>query len=426
MKRSFSIGIVVTLQLLATVATQLLIIKIVGVGVETDIYIAAQTIPAVLSAIIITALQSVWLPRFSVLVDDFSSWCNEQSVAQGQGLLLGVGIILFIYLLLPVLMPFIFPGFKEAQIQRALFFSCPLLLAAIFNIQTALLTVALRARNKFIVAELIAMLAATLGMVAVIFFLPGYGLEAVVFITLIRSIIVYLIQMYFASWPLPSVIKGWQCRSTWKMMKPLLFGSSLYKTSPLVDRYWLSQVSSGGITVYNLAQTVMGMMATILDRMIAMPLAPSFSRYVNELDYEGLKKSYRQGIYRVTVVIILIAILLFLAKPIIMMLLSHILDLEQEVSESIWWISILLLGYLHVAVSGTIAVAVFYALSDSKAPVYIGLMGFLVGLILKWHLFDLGGIYGIAIATSCYFLINIMAFDLFVCKKINRRLLSEV
>ncbi|MFT5706314.1 MAG: putative peptidoglycan lipid II flippase, partial [Oceanospirillaceae bacterium] len=418
MRRSISIGIVVILQLLATVATQLLVIRIVGVGGETDAYIAAQTLPAIASAIIITALQSAWLPRLSVLLGNISSWRNEQSVAQGQGLLLGAGIIIFIYLLLPVLTPLVFPGFKEEQVQRTILFSGPLMLAAIFNIQTALLTVALRARDKFIVAELIAMFAAILGMVGVIFLLPQYGLEAVVFITLIRSVIVYVIQMYFASWPVPSLIKGWQCKATWTMMKPLLLGASLYKTSPLVDRYFLSQATSGGITVYSLAQTVMGMGATVLERMIAMPLIPSFSRYIEKLNYEGLKVTYRQSLYRTTIVVFLIGSLFFLLKPIIIMILIQLLDLNQEMSENIWWICVLLLGYLHVAVSGTIAVAVFYAFGDSKTPVKIGVFGFITSLFLKLIGFNSFGLYGLALATSAYYLINMLALNFLLGKKV--------
>jgi len=426
MKQSIYIGGIVSLQLLTAIVTQLLVIKTIGVGSETDVYIAAQTGPSIVSAIVITALQSVWLPRLSVLSENASSWRNEQAVAQGQGLMLGAGITLFIYLLLPVLIPHAFTGFSEDQIQRTIFFSSPLLLAAVFNIQAALLTVALRAKNKFIVAELVSMFVAIFGMVGVIFFLPKYGIEAVVYIALIRSVIGYMMQMYFARWPMPLFIKGWQCKTTWKMMRPLLLGTSLYKTSPLVDRYWLSQVSNGGITIYSLAQTIMGMMSIILERVISMPLTPSFARYVAGFDYEGLKKAYRRGIRKTIIAVIFVAALLFLMKPIIMMSLIQLLNLEQEVSANIWLVCVLLLGYLYGAVSGSISVAVFYSLSDSKTPVYIGLFGFLVGFILKWVLFDLSGVFGIALATSCLLIINLIVLDVLVSKKIKKVICEKV
>lgn len=410
MRRSLSIGGLVLLQLLTTIATQLIIIRVVGIGSETDAYIAAQTAPSILAAIIVTALQSVWLPRLSIMNDDLSAWRNEQSIAQGQGLLLGAGVILLIYLLLPIVAPLVFPGFNEEQIHRVLLFSYPLLLSVIFNIQTALLTVALRARDRFIVAELIAMVASIVALIAVVALLPQYGLEAVVLINLMRSISIYLIQMYFAKWPLPSLIKGWQCKATWKMMSPLLFGASLFKTSPLVDRYWLSQASSGGVTVYSLAQTIMSMMSTILERVISMPLIPSFSRYVEAENYKELKKTYYRSLYKVTLVVIMIAFLLVLLKPIFIIMLSEILKLEQSAAGNIWLVCVLLLGYLHVAVSGAISVAVFYAFGDSRTPVIIGLCGFLLGFLLKWLWFVSNGINGIAIATSVYFMVNVALF----------------
>jgi len=418
MRQSISIGFVVTLQLLATIATQLVIIRIIGIGTETDAYIAAQTAPAVLTAIIVTALQSAWLPRLSVLTGNISVWKNEQSIAQGQGLLLGGGIVIIVYLLLPVLIPLIFPGFDGGQEQRVILFSMPLLLAAVFNIQTALLTIALRARSQFIVAEFITMFAAIIALIVIVKVLPEYGLEAVLIINLIRSICVYLMQMYFAKWPMPSLIKAWRCKQTWKMMRPLLLGASLYKTSPLVDRYWLSQATSGGVTIYSLSQTIMSMLSTVLERVIAMPLTPSFARYIESNDFKGLRKAYRQGIKKVTITVVLIAALMFLLKPLIIVALVSLLNLKQIMAENIWWVSVFLLGYLHVAVSGTIAVAVFYAFGDSKTPVTIGIVGFIGSLFLKFVGFELFSLYGLALATSAYYVTNILIMNIVLRRKI--------
>ena len=421
MKQGVLIGVVVTVQLLATIITQLFIIKIVGVGDETDAYVLALAMPSVLVAIITAALQSVWLPRLAVLVDKSSAWDEAQSIAQGQAILLGTGTILAVAILLPIWVPLMFSRLGYDQLQIVILFSLPLLLAAIFNIQSAVLTVGLRARNRFLAAELIAMIGSLLSLVIILKLLPESGLELVVWIALLRAAGVYVSQLWLSGWPTISFIKGWQCKDTWRMMRPLFIGASIYKTSPLVDRYFSSSALSGGVTIFNLAQMAMGALSRIMERAICVPLTPFFARYIAESDYRSLKKVYRRGIFYVSVVVLLVVVVLVLLKPVILHILISALGLMAESAEQVWTLAFLFLGFLHVAASGTLTVAVFYALGDSRTPVKIGLIGFLVGIVLKAIGFYLLDLTGLALAISIYYLGNFIVMNIILVKNINAR-----
>jgi hypothetical protein len=158
LKLSLSIGAVVAIQLIFTFATQLLVIRMVGVGPETDAYIASQALPSVLFAIISSALQSVWLPKLSVLNDNFVEWRNQQSVAQSQAIVLGGGLFFLVWLTRDLWARLLFPGFLNHQLQLTGLLVGPLLVAAVFNTQTSLLIIALRARGFFLIGETISML----------------------------------------------------------------------------------------------------------------------------------------------------------------------------------------------------------------------------------------------------------------------------
>lgn len=418
MKQAFSIGTVVALQLLATLLTQLLVIRVVGLGPDTDAYIAAQTVPAVIVAIITTALQSVWLPRLAVMTGDLVAWRQEQSIAQGQAGLLGGGLLLFVGGSLPLWLPLLFPGFDRLQKQAAMFFCLVLLVAAAFNTQSAILTVALRARNRFMAAEIIALLGTVLSLAAMYLALPLWGLTAAVWIGLARSVLVYGAQMTLANWPPLSFTKGWACKETWILIRPLLFGVSIYKTSPLVDRYWASQASAGAITTLSLAQTAIGALATILERAMCMPITPSLARHVAQSDYVALRKVYRRVLFNTTIVVLIIGLLLTVFKSELIAVVSLMLKIKLESASSLWVICILLIGHLHAAISGVVLVTTFYALDDTKTPVYIGLSGFIFGLFLKWALFNEMGVNGLALSASIYFLMNVFAFYIFLERKI--------
>jgi peptidoglycan biosynthesis protein MviN/MurJ (putative lipid II flippase) len=422
MKQAFSIGTVVALQLFTTLFTQLFVMRIVGLGPDTDAYIAAQTIPSVVIAIITSSLQSVWLPRLSIMTGDLVAWRQEQSIAQGQAGLLGGGLLLFVGGGLPLWLPLLFPGFNSIQKQAAMFYCIVMLVAAAFNTQSAILTIALRARNRFMAAEVIALSGTLLSLGAMYFALPLWGLTAAVWIGLARSVLVYGAQMSLANWPPLSFKKGWSCKETWILMRPLLFGASIYKTSPMVDRYWASQSTAGSITAMSLAQTAMGALASIFERAICIPIIPSLARLVEQSDYVGLRHTYKRSILKITLAVVIFAILLLMLKPIFVVLIKSILNTNNEVASNLWLVLFLLIGYLHVAASGTVVVATFYAMGNTKTPVKIGVIGFCSSVFIKSFGYLFFGLNGLVIGTSIYYMGNMIIMCIFLEKIINEKL----
>lgn len=422
LKQSLSIGAVVAIQLIATFATQLLVIRMVGVGHETDAYIASQALPSVLFAIISSALQSVWLPKLSVLNNNLAEWRNQQSVAQSQALVLGGGLFLLVWLTRDIWARLLFPGFLYHQLQLTGLLVGPLLVAAVFNTQTSLLIIALRARGLFLVGETISMLGTILSLLMIIELIPHYGIESAAWITALRAAIVFLILFGFAGWP------GIKFRleilkiDTWMQMRPILFGAAIYKTSPLIDRFWISQAPTGAMTIFGLVQTAMGAVSTIMDRVISMPLTPTMARYVAQNNYQRLREAYLYGLKRVSYGVLAVFFALLLVYPVFADLLSFVINISAETANSIWIMLIFLLGYLYGAVSGSILVAVFYALNDMKTPMHIGVIGFLFGVALKSLGFIVFGLYGLIAATSIYYLINSFYMFFSLEKKIAFRL----
>ena len=422
MKQSLYISIVVAMQLLATMLTQLLVIRMIGVGLDTDAYIAAQAVPAVLMSIITSALQSVWLPRLAVLSGDIKAWRQEQSIAQGQAGILGGGLFLLAGISMFLWLPLLYPGFSLQQQQTAMNFCLIMLLAAAFNSQSALLTIALRARNRFLAAELTALLGTILSLIAMYFFLPVLGLMAAVWIALARAVLVYIVQLGLANWPPLSFIKGWHYKNTWILIQPLLFGASIYKTSPLVDRYWASLAPVGGITTMSLAQTVMGALGTILERSISIPITPRLARYVAVGDYGGLRSAYRKGVFRITIAVLLLGALLLVLKPFFLESIRFIINIETETASALWLMCCLLLGYLHVIASGILATAAFYAMGNTKTPVKISMTGFIVSIGIKYIGFLLFSLPGLVFATSTYYILNMLIMCFLLEKTINEKI----
>lgn len=425
MNLRFNIAIVISMQIIASTLTQFYIIRVIGIGAETDIYIASMAIPTVVAAILITALQNIWLPRLSIYSDNLEAWRSEQAIAQGQGALLGIGIFILLFPTISIWFPLIFPGLSPEQYQTAIKYSFFLMFAVIFNIQSALLVAALRAIDRFMVSELIILIGTLISLVILYFILPKWGFMAVVWLALIRSILVYIVQLYFAKWPSISVRRAFIAKKAWSLLSPLLATRFLVNTSPLVDRYWASQAVSGTLTLLSLAQTAMGALSTILERTICMPVIPIFARKVKKADYIGVRKIYRRTLLQITIIVLIIGLILILSKSLFIMSVSILLNIQSDVASLLWLACVILLGYLYAGASGQIVNPVFYAMENTKTPSKIFLIGFIISLFIKALAFIHFGVIGLFCAISIYYMLNlllsIVVLELNIAKKIRQK-----
>lgn len=420
MKVSLYIGVIVALQLAISMATQLLIVRSIGIGDTTDSYFAAQAIPSVLLSIIVSALQAAWLPRLSIASNSNELWRNELSTALGQATLAGGFIFIMIVATIHNWISIVYPGFSTSQLESTVYFTYIILAATFFNIQSAILTISLRSKDLFVTAESINLLSSGLSFVAVFITLPIWGLFSAAWIILIRSILTYTFQLKLVNWSLPSLSKGLKSSETWSLIRPLLWGNSLLKTSPLVDRYWASKAPTGSITIFNLTQTIIFSLAAIAERSFSTTVTTSFSKHVANKDYLGLKKSYRRGFLKITMFTLVIGLIFISTKSLFISTSSKALHLQLSDSEKIWDLLSLSLGYLHAVVSGSLLVAVYYALNDTRKPMYIGVFGFLISLVLKLIGFNYWSLNGLAAASSIYLLINIFFYFYYLELKIKK------
>jgi putative peptidoglycan lipid II flippase len=425
MNLRFNIAIVITMQIVASTFTQFYIIRVIGLGADTDIYIASLAVPAVIAAVITTSLQNVWLPRLSIFSDNLTAWRSEQAIAQGQAALLGIGLFLLLSSTMSLWLPLLFPTFSPQQQQTALVYSFLLLLAGVFNTQSALLIIALRAIDRFVVSEVIVLIASLISLVILYFAIPEWGLLAVVWLALVRSILVYIVQLYFAKWPSISLNKAFYAKNIWSLLKPILATRFLVNTSPLVDRYWASQAVSGTLTLLNLAQTAMGALATILERTICMPVIPTIARQVAKANYKEARSTYRRVLLQITLIVAVIGLALILSKPLFISGASTLLNLQSDTASLLWVACVILLGYLYAGVSGQVVTPVFYAMEDTKTPSKIFFIGFMISLFIKSAAFIYFGVIGLFAAISAYYVFNFLAcvvvLELNIAQKIRQK-----
>jgi peptidoglycan biosynthesis protein MviN/MurJ (putative lipid II flippase) len=119
---------------------------------------------------------------------------------------------------------------------------------------------------------------------------------------------------------------------------------------------------------------VAGALATVIDRALNVPAAPSMARMAEAGDMAGMRRLYRQCVRRAAFMVASVAVLLM---------------------------------------------AAFYALGDTRTPVTIGVSGFLIGLVLESLAFLWLGLLGLAAATSVYYVANLLILSAPLEKRIR-------
>lgn len=419
MKRASFLALFVATQLVATISIQLIIVRNVGIGAETDSFIAAQSIALVLASVLQAGLQSYWLPKLSANTAHLERWKLIMESAIWQSFSLSFVAFGMLGLTASLWMPLVFSAFEPQQLEMTRTFFYIFSASSALTVISYQLTIALRTRESFLPTEALnAVTTALLIPIIYNFANPG-NLVYIASILATRSICIITIQLKLLSWPAIRVRKVEDTKDSWKQMQPVLVGASFYKTLPLIDRSLVALAPPGGLTIFNLAQTGVGALSSILERSLCAPITAQFGRYAAEHNWAQLKNSYRSGVTKITAATGIYLLLMMLTKEQFEALASAMLKVPSTTSEDLWWLCVLLAGYLHVAASGTLVVAVIQSLSDTKAPVRIAIIGFFLSLPLKVGGYLLFGIKGIVMGSTIHYIINMVIMTIYCERKLH-------
>lgn len=406
-------------QLAFTILAQAIIIRKIGVGVDTDCLVAAQALPIIFSAILQAGLQSAWLPRFSASVSNTIEWKGLIGLALGQAALLSFiafGILFgssFFWL------PWFYSKFTSLQIyqtQSLLFIFCSV---GFFTVLTSQTTLAMRVMDKFMTLEWLNLIISIAVLLLIYELIVPGAIILVAIISFSRAVSIFLIQSNFLGWPQIRVIASLSEKSMWIRMSSVFLGASIYKMSPLVDKYFAAQAPPGILSLFNFSQLGIKGLVVIFDRSIAVTHTAKFGAYVKDSKFEHLKRSCRSGVIKIAWMTLAFILCMLLGKSLFIYLAVKVLLVTEIFALDLWWLCLLLVGYLLVGASGNLPVAVFHALGDTKTPVKIGLIGFGVGLFVKAACYDSYGLKGMVLGTSIYYTFNMVLMMYLSEKRIN-------
>ena len=405
MKQTLTLACLAGANILVTLLFQWYVIIQLGVGVETDALFAGMAVPQLILMVVSSSLTHVLVPLLAT--EDGNTFGRN-----AWGFFLGIGgiftvVAVVLFISAGFWVPWLVPGFSRAGQSLTVSLTRIQLVSMIFTASGSVLWSVYHARQKFIWVELSALLSSLIGLFLLVRMLPVYGVTGAALLIVLRT----GLQMV---WLLPGLGRweppDWRSpamREAWRRIRPLLIGTTYYRTDPLIDRFLASMAPAGGLSLLYIGQQIYGVANIVAEKAIATPMVPQLAIHASAARWPVFRRLYQRrllamgGLTAVGYVILLVA-----GEHVLNVLIGHG-GVTKDNVHLLWSIMVALVGVFIAGAMGVITSKTFYAMGDTRTPTRMSIVTYTLYIPAKVLGFLRYGLMGLAVVTSVYLFLNL-------------------
>ena len=389
-----------------------------------DIYYASFRIPdLIFNFLILGAITSAFIPVFS----DFKAKNKLNEGFKVTSSLLNIAVIamsffaIILWFLMPHLMPLVVPSFDSYRMNQAITYSRLLMLTPIFFSVSYILGGVLNSFNRFFMYSLAPLFYNLSIIVGAYFLAPRYGLISVVYSVIAGSIIHALIQ-------LPNVISlGFKyqfcldfghtaIKRIFRLMIPRTIGMGVNQLMLVAYTAIASSLAVGSISAFNLSNNIETMPVVALGTSFATAVFPTLTSKISENDREGFAFYFNRSMRSIAFLLIPSTIIFILLRAQIIRLILGSGKFGWDDTKKtaftlgLFSVSLLAQGLIPLIARG------FYALKNTRTPMYISIITVVVSVALGYPLSNYLGVAGLALAFSIGSFFNAIVLFYYLAK----------
>ena len=419
MRTALGIALLAAVNMAATFALQWYVLVFFGPGRETDAIFAGLTVPNLVVMLTAAPVGNTLVPLLAQQPEGRPrreiAWAVLVAITALFGALTGA-LLLTVDLWAPALAP----GFAGEDRALLVTTSRIQVVSVVFTAQYSVAWAMCQARRAFVAAELSLLASLGLSFGALVWAAPRYGVEGVAWVNAGRAALqTALLLPAMGGWHRPD-LKNPALAEAWRRMWPLLVGGAYYKSDVLVDRYLSSMAPAGGLSLFHLGRQLYAAAQGILSKALVGPIVPSLAHQASQSAWDDFRALYRRRLVLVTALIGVGYVVYFVAGKLLLGLLIGHGGVTPENLETLHAILLGLAGFL-LGAPGQILASAFYALGDTRTPTLASVAGYTLGVAFKVGGFVYGGLVGLAVATSLYYLTNMVLLAVLLERAMARR-----
>jgi putative peptidoglycan lipid II flippase len=379
-----------------------------GAGPELDAFLAAFRIPDLMYQLVAAgALSSALIPVLAGLLaagEEARAWRVASTVA--SLMLVAIAILAVgAWILAPVLVPLLTPGFDEPTLAETIELTRIMLAAPILLAMGAVATSVLNARHLFLSASLAPVSYSLAIVVATVVLAPSLGVTGVavgVVVGALAHVLVQLVPLRRTGFRLRPHLEARDpaARRTFALMGPRAIGLGAGQFALIALTAFASTVGVGAITSFTVAFTLLQLPLGLIGVPLGVVLLPALSSHHAEGSFDGYVRLVSRSVRLLLYVMIPIAALgIVLANQVVTVLFGFGNFSAEAIAESAAALAILLTGLpAHAAIA--ILARAFYAAQDTRTPVLAAVVAVAINVVAGYALVGTAGLPGLAAAVA--------------------------
>lgn len=417
---SFIVSLGNTLSKLLGLIREMVIAAFYGASALVDAYLVALTIPMALFNTVNQALSITILP----LITEYDQKEGRESVL---AMLNTITSFLMICILLLVLLgticaspliSLISPGFNIETTIIAEKLTRIVMPVMIFMGLTGLATGILQSQKRFLYPALMGVACNITIIIAVCLSANTFGIYGLAFATVLGTLVQWLIQVpdlrkVGFKYRFQLLVQHPGFRKLGLLIVPVLIGAGASQINLLVDRMMASTLVEGSIAALGYASKLYTFISAVLTVAVASAVFPDLAQNAIKNNLQQFLIIVNRSIKVLLLIVIPAAVgIIILRVPIVKLIFERGAFDETASILTVTALMFYAIGIPALALQDVILRA-FYALQDTKTPMYIGLVTMVLNIILILLLIKPMELGGLALATSLS--ISVGAVLLLVC-----------
>lgn len=415
-----------------------LFIKLFGIGRElalayyygatayADVYLIASSIPTTVLGLMTAGLTTSFIPVYNKVRND----CSEEEANRYTSNLLNILLVLSLILSListvfiEDVVKIFASGFKGETLALAVQFTRYTIWAMVFTALISVMTGFLQIRQRFLIPTYLGLIM-NLVVIASIFLSDHFKNPELMAMGVVVSGALQFLVLYVAQHML-----GYRHKAIFKptdkhikymiyISVPIIIGTSVDQLNSIIDKSIASSVAVGGIAILNYAAKISDSILNIFVTSIATVLFPSLSEVAASGDIPKLRRLSTEAVRYVSILIIpaVVGIMIY-AEEIVTIFYGRGQFAQSALDLTTWSLVFYAFGSFAFGLR-QIIIRMFYALHDTKTPVYSSIVAVVLNIILNLTLSKIIGIPGLALATSISAYVSVFILFYFASKKVG-------
>lgn len=397
-------------QLVVQFVYQVLLARSFGATAEMDAYVSALALPTYLSLLLSAALAHAFLPRFVDRLEhegEASAWRLASSLAVTMVSALGL-LTAACAVAADSIVRLMVPNLPPAELERTAQVLRVLVWLTWANSLIGFLQPVYHARQRFAWP----MMAAMVGLVFTSVWTWQFAGPGRILLVSVGTVLGSLLTVLLLSKDLVRNFRwqGWRDADLGRVLQvmlPLMAASAYTRVDPLLDRYLASGMPTGNIAHLGYASRLIQALLIVSTSSLSVVVFPILARHAAAGRHDALRLELARSLQIMALMLIpLGAGMLWFTGPVV----HDLFEGGEFKPADTYDVALLVACHIGVVVGGglgEIVAKMYYAMGDTRTPIIVSIVGFTLGVLIKFLWTQNYGLPGMVGATSYYYMQNV-------------------